>query len=271
MLWISKPIRWVIMISVVIVLARCGGQSTSGVPVTEPRAYAIEALQTMDLNTWWQAYRNPDPALLGRIVDEVAARQADGLPTETRQLDLFIRHRIAPSYKLYMNDTDEGKAFILAQAEARFANPPVALWDTAGSFALLDYHSLPGEWRSTTRVSEGLAAPPAVGVNPFLKPDVLADSLRRLVAAYPAARVYQIRYQYHHGSDLKKVLMEFAPDRQIVYRELGDIAFTPGPVSWADLLNGRIDLADLAWDRPMEGYPAPPLTYPPDEPLPFGL
>ena len=39
-----------------------------------------------------------------------------------------------------MEDTDEGKAFILAQAEARFANPPMALWDTDKNVALLDYH-----------------------------------------------------------------------------------------------------------------------------------
>lgn len=261
-------IPWAIMISVVIALVGCGGEKESK-PVDDPRAYAIETLQTMDLNTWWQAYRNPDPALLGRIVDEVAAKRPDGLPTEAGQLDIFIRNRIAPSYKLYMDDTDEGKAFILAQAEARFADPPVALWDTNENFALLDYHILPGEWKSTTRVSEGLTNPPAVGARPFLKPDILADSLQKLVAAYPNARAYQIRYQYHQGSDLKKILMEFAPDQQIVYRERGDIQFTPDPVSWDDLLNGRVDLADLDWDSPMEGDSAPSITYPPDEPLPF--
>ncbi len=266
---ISIPIRWAIMVIAGIALTSCGGGTgeTPRVPVENSRAYAIESLQTMDLNTWWQAYRNPDPALLGRIVDEVAAGQPDGLPADARQLDTFIRNRIAPGYKLTMDDTDEGKAYILAQAEARFANPPTALWDTNGKVALLDYHILPGKWKSVSRVSEGLADPPAVGTQPFLTPDVLADSLQRLVAAYPDARTYQIRYQYHHGSDLKKILMEFAPDQQIVYREGGDIAFTPDPVSWDDLLNGRVDLADLNWDAPMEGYPAPPIAYPPDEPL----
>ena len=260
-------IPWAIMIIVVIALAGCGSEKESK-PVDDPRAYAIESLQTMDLNTWWQAYRNPDPALLGRIVDEVAAKRPDGLPTEARQLDTFIRNRIAPTYKLYMDDTDEGRAFILAQAEARFADPPLALWDKNEQFALLDYHILPGEWKSISRISEGLANPPAIDARPFLKPDVLADSLQRLVAAYPDARVYQIRYQYHLGSDLKKILMEFAPDQIIVYREGVDIEFTSDPVSWDDLLNGRIDLADLDWDSPMEDDPGPSITYPPDEPLP---
>ena len=264
----SKPIPWTIMVIAVIALSSCGGEPRP--PVEDPRAYAIESLQTMDLNTWWQAYRNPDPELLGQIVDEVAADRSDGLPTDARQLDTVIRNRIASRYKLYMDDTDEGKAFILAQAEARFANPPMAVWDKNENYALLDYYSLPGEWKSTTRISEGLANPPAISTYPFLNPDVLADSLQRLVAAYPDAGVYQIRYQYHLGSDLKKVLMQFTPDEQIVYREHGDVVFTPDPVSWDDLLNGRIDLAGIDWDSPMEGYDAPPIAYPPDEPLPSG-
>jgi len=262
------PILWAMMLIVVIALSGCGGEPRP--PVENPRAYAIESLQTMDLNTWWQAYRNPDPALLGSIVDEVAGKQPDGLPTDARQLDTFIRNRIASSYKLYMDDTDEGRAFILARAEERFADPPMALWDTDKKVALLDYHILPGEWKSTTRISEGLKDPPAVSTYPFLKPDVLADSLQRLVAAYPDANVYQIRYQYHLGSDLKKILMQFRPDGLIVYRLGVNTSFTPNPVSWDDLLNARIDLADLEWDSPMEDYPAPPIAKPPDEPLSFG-
>ncbi|MCB0213453.1 MAG: hypothetical protein KDJ52_29185, partial [Anaerolineae bacterium] len=236
----NLSILWAIMIIIVITLSGCGSEKESE-PVDDPRAYAIESLQTMDLNTWWQAYRNPDPTILGRIVDEVAAKSPNGLPTEARRLDTFIRNRIAPSYKLYMDDTDEGKAFILSQAKTRFADPPTALWDTDGNIALLDYHILPGEWKSISRISEGLKNPLAVTTHPFLKPDVLTDSLQRLVVLYPDARVYQIRYQYHLGSDLKKILMEFAPDQIIVYREGVDIEFTPNPVSWDDLLNGRID------------------------------
>lgn len=264
-------IPWLITVIAVIVLSSCGGESETEprALVDDPRAYAIESLQTMDLNTWWQAYRNPDPALLGSIVDEVAADQPDGLPTDAQQLDTLIRHRIAQRYRLAMDDTDEGRAFILAQAEARFSNPPSALWDTDGKYALLDYHILPGEWKSISRVSEGLADPPAIDAQPFLKPDVLASSLRKLVVAYPDARVYQIRYQYHQGSDLKKIFMEFVPDKLIVYRAGGNIFLTPDSVSWDDLLNGRIDLADLDWDSPMEGDSAPPITYPPDELLPF--
>ncbi len=264
----TNPIRWAIMMLIAIILLSCGGSSEPREPVADPRAYAIAALQTMDLNTWWQAYRNPDPALLGHLVDEAAAKQPDGLPTDPRQLDTFIRQRIAPSYKLYMDDTDEGKAYLLAQAEARFADPPMALWDKNGVYALLDYHILPGEWQPTTRVSEGLTHPPAIATNPFLKPDVLANSLQRLVAAYPDARIYQLRYQYHHGSDRKQILMEFAPDHQIVYRENGAIEFTAEPVAWDDLLHGRIHLADLNWDGPMEGYEGPSIAYPPDAPLP---
>lgn len=263
---------WTIIFIFVIALTSCGGEN-GGDPravVDDPRAYAIEMLQTMYLNTWWQAYRNPDPELLGRIVDEVAADQPDGLPTDPGKLDLFIRNRIAPSYKLYMDDTEEGKAYILAQAEARFANPPMTVWDSGGNYALLDYYSLPGVWKSTTRVSEGLADPPTIGTEPFIKPDVLAESLQKLVAAYPDVRAYQIRYQYHHGSDLKKVLMEFTPDAQIVYKEYGEVVFTRMLVSWDDLLNGRIDLADLDWDSPMEDESAPHIGYPPDAPLPSG-
>jgi hypothetical protein len=176
---------------IMLALSGCGDGTGEKprIQVDDPRAYAIESLQTTDLNTWWQAYRNPDPALLGRIVDEVAADEPDGLPTDAQKLDLLIRHRIAQRYRLYMDDTDEGKAFILAQAEERFANPPIALWDTAGNIALLDYHILPGEWKTTSRVSEGLANPPAVGEWPFLKPTVLEDSLQILVAAYPDAPV----------------------------------------------------------------------------------
>lgn len=262
-----NPMRWAIMI-IVIALFGCGGTNEPRAPVTDPRAYAIAALQTMDLNTWWQAYRNPAPELLGRIVDAVAAKQPDGLPTDPGKLDTFIRNRIAPSYKLYMDDTEEGKAYLLAQAAARFADPPMALWDKNGVYALLDYHILPGEWQPTGRVSEGLTHPPAIERNPFLKPAVLATSLQRLVAAFPDARIYQLRYQYHHGSDRKQILMEFAPDHQIVYRENGAIEFTAEPVAWDDLLAGRIDLADLNWDGPMEGYEGPPITLPPDEPLP---
>ena len=256
------------MIIVVTALSGCGGEPRP--PVENPRAYAIESLQTMDLNTWWQAYRNSDPTLLGQIVDEAVAKRPDGLTTDARKLDTFIRNYIASRYKQYMEDTDEGKAFILAQAEARFANPPMALWDVDKNIALLDYYVLPGEWRSTSRLSEGLKDPPAIDTQPFLNPDILSDSLQRLVAAYPDAGVYQIRYQYHAGSDLKKVLMVFRPDRQIVYREGVKIVFTRDRISWEDLLKGRIALADLEWDSPMEEYPAPRIDYPPDEPLPFG-
>jgi 3-deoxy-D-manno-octulosonate 8-phosphate phosphatase KdsC-like HAD superfamily phosphatase len=168
------------MIIIVTTLLGCGGgqEDKPRTLVDDPRAYAIESLQTMDINTWWQAYRNPDPALLGRIVDEVAADQPDGLPTDAQQLDTLIRHRMATRYRLYMDNTEEGKAFILAQAQDRFDDPPMALWDTDKNYALLDYHSLPGEWKTTTRVSEGLADPPAVDTPPFLKPDVLADSFK---------------------------------------------------------------------------------------------
>jgi hypothetical protein len=225
-------------------------------------------LQTMDLNTWWQAYRNPDPVLIGQIVDDVAEDLPDGLPTDARRLDTMIRTRIAGRYKLYMDDTDEGKAYILAQAKARFADPPMAAWGEDGNVALLDYHILPGEWKPTSRVSEGLKEPPAIDDYPFLKPDVLADSLQRLVAAYPEARIYQLRYQYHLGSDHKKILMEFVPDKHIVYRERSNVYFTTEPVSWDDLLNGRLDLADIDFDSPMEGISGPSIADPPDEPLP---
>jgi hypothetical protein len=267
---LRNPKPWTIIVSLVLALTGCsGGTGDQPRPVVDdPRTYAIEALQTMDLNTWWQAYRNPDPALLGRIVDEVADDQPDGLPTDARKLDTLIRNRIATRYKLYMDDTDEGKAYILARAEARFADPPLALWDKNGNVALLDYHILPGEWKPISRISEGLANPPAIDAYPFLKPEILSDSLQRLVTAYPEARIYQIRYQYHLGSDRKKILMEFAPDRRIVYRENGDVAFTAEAVSWDDLLNGRLDLAELNWDSPMEDNPAPSMADPPDEPLP---
>lgn len=272
MLQTSVPKLWTITIIIIVAstLSGCGGEpgDRPRAVIDDPRAYAIEALQTMDLNAWWQGYRNLDPELLGRIVDEVAADRPEGLPTDARQLDTFIRQRIVPTYRLYMDDTDAGKAFILAQAEARFANPPLAVWDAAGNYALLDYYSLPGEWRPVTRVSEGLAHPPAIGAQPFLKPDILAGSLQKLAATYPEVRAYQIRYQYHFGSQLKKVLIEFVPDQQIVYRLDGAVIFTPDPVAWDDLLNGRIDLADLEWDAPLEGYDAPPIAYPPDEPLP---
>lgn len=264
---ISK-VFWAMLL--ILMLAACGGgQADEPRPtVDDPRAYAIEALQTMDLNTWWQAYRNTDPDFVGQIVDEVAAKQSDGLPTDARKLDLLINNQIAGSYKLHMDDTDEGRAFILAQAEARFANPPLALWDANGKIALLDYYSLPGVWSSTSRISEGLKDPPAIETYPFLTPEVLATSLQRLANAYPDAQVYQIRYQYHHGSELDKVLMQFTPDGPIVYQEGSNIGFTPEAVVWDDLLNGRINLADLAWDTPSEDTDAPRLNYPPDDPLP---
>lgn len=245
-----------------------GEKSDSGrTMVDDPRAYAIHALQTMDLNAWWQAYRNPDPELLGQIIDDVAESQPDGLPADARRLDTFIRNRIAPRYKLYMDDTDEGKAYILAQAEARFAAPPMATWDADGNYALLDYHILPGTWKTTSRVSEGLKDPPAIEQQPFLKPGVLADSLQQLVTAFPDARVYQIRYQFHFGSELKKITMQFTPDWQIAYTETGRRYFTAEPVPWDDLINARVDLATLNWDQPMEGYDGPEVTAPPDDPL----
>lgn len=262
-------IRWTVAAILAFVFTGCGGGTDEPrATVDDPRSYAIAALQTMDLNTWWQAYRNPDPLLLGQIVDDVAAREPDGLPSDARRLDTFIRNRIAPSYKLHMDDTEEGKAYILAQAEARFADPPMVLWDKNGAYALLDYHILPGEWQSTTRLSEGLAHPPAIGERPFLKTDVLVDSLKRLVDAYPDARNYQIRYQYHQGSDLKKILMEFARDTQLVYQENGSIQFTADPIAWDDLRNGRVDLAALDWNGPIQDDPGPSITLPPDEPLP---
>ncbi len=262
------PILRAITIIVVIALSSCGKEDEPRAPVDDPRSYAIESLQTMDLDTWWQAYRNPDPILLGQIVDEIAAAQSDGLPTDARRLDMLIRHRIASRYRLRMDDTDEGRAFILAQAEARFADPPSALWGANENVVLLDYHVLPGEWKSISRTSEGLANPPAIDTQPFLKPDVLADSLQELVTTYPDAKVYQIRYQYHYGTGRKDILMVFAPDEQIVYREGSHVVFTPAPILWDDLLNGRIDLADLDWDTPAELHSAPPIDYPPDEPLP---
>ncbi len=255
----------------ILALAACGGgQADEPRPtVDDPRAYAIEALQTMDLNTWWQAYRNTDPNFVGQIVDEVADKQSDGLPSDAQRLDLLIRNQLVNAYKLRLDDTEEGRAFILAQAEARFANPPLALWDANSKIALLDYYSLPGVWNATSRLSEGLTNPPAIDDDPFLTPDVLANSLQKLVNAYPDAQVYQIRYQYHDGSELTKVLMQFTPDGPIVYQEDSAIVFTPESVTWDDLLNGRINLADLEWDTPSEDTDAPCINYPPDEPLPM--
>jgi len=252
-------------------LALVGCRGEQGKPATkieDPRSYAIASLQTMDLNTWWQAYRNPDPQLLGRIVDDVVSREPAGLPAEARRLDTFIRNRLVPAYRLHMRDTDEGKAYILAQAEARFADPPMALCDNNGKHALLDYHILPGQWRSTTRLSEGLVDPPVVGKRPFLKTDVLIESLRRLVDTYPNARIYQIRYQYHHGSDLKKVLLQFSRDAQIVYRMNGSDQFTAEPIPWIDLISGDAQLSELVWYGPTQEDLGPSIAMPPQEPLP---
>jgi len=255
LLYKRLPIALTIAISFALVLASCGSSRQEDKPratVADPRAYAVEALQTMDLNTWWQAYRNPDPELLGKIVDEVAEKQPDGLPTDARKLDTLIRHQIASRYKSYMDDTDEGKAFILDQATTRFADPPMATWGNDGNYAVLDYHVLPGEWKMVSRTSDGLKDSPAVD-HPFLKPDVLADSLQRLATAYPDARVYEIYYQYHFGSDLKKIHLSFVPDGSTRYIEGMNNNYAAEPVPWDDLLNGRIDLADIDFDRPMEG------------------
>ncbi len=264
------PVALAIATSLALVLASCGGSRRENEPrktVDDPRAYAIEALQTMDLNTWWQAYRNPDPELLGQIVDGVAEKEPDGLPTDARKLDTLIRHQIGSRYKNYMDDTEEGRAFILNQAKIRFADPPMATWGDDGNYAVLDYHMLPGEWKGISRISDGLKDPPAVD-HPFLKPDVLADSLHRLVTAYPDSRVYEIYYQYHFGSDLKKVHLSFVPDGPTTYIEGMNINYAAEPVSWDDLLNGRIHLDDIDFDRPMEGdgggAGGPPQTMPRD-------
>ena len=253
LLYKRLPIALTIAISFALILASCGSSRQEDEPratVADPRAYAVEALQTMDLNTWWQAYRNPDPELLGKIVDEVAEKQPDGLPTDARKLDTLIRHQIASRYKSYMDDTDEGKAFILDQAMTRFADPPMATWGNDGNYAVLDYHVLPGEWKMVSRTSDGLKDPPAVD-HPFLKPDVLADSLQRLVTAYPDSRVYEIYYQYHFGSDLKKIHLSFVPDGSTTYIEgmniqlrrraglLGWICSTGASISLTLTLTGR--------------------------------
>ena len=269
--YIRLPIALAIAISFALALTSCGSSRQEDEPratVADPRAYAIEALQTMDLNTWWQAYRNPDPELLGRIVDEVAEKEPDGLPTHARKLDTFIRNRIATRDKLFMSDTDEGKEFILNQAKARFADPPMATWGNNGNYAVLDYHILPGEWKGISRISDGLQNPPAVD-HPFLKPDVLAESLQRLVTAYPDSRVYEIYYQYHMGSNLKKIHFSFVPDGSTTYIEGMDINYAAEPVSWDDLLNPRIDLDDIDFDQPMEGDGGGPPQTPPEDFLPL--
>jgi hypothetical protein len=256
------------MIVVVVYGCRGGGTGDPVAEIDDPRAYAIESLQTMDLNTWWEPYRDRDPELLGQIVDKAADGRPGGLPTDASQLDTFIRNRIAPGYKLRMDDTEEGRAFILAQAEARFADPPMAAWDKAGRYALLDFHSLPGEWQSVTRVGEGMVHPPAIGTQPFLKTDVLTRSLQSLAAAFPDAQAYQIRYQFHHGSRLQKMLIEFKPGQQIVYKPYGEVVFSREAVEWDDLVSGRIDLAELDWETATEDESAPPIALPPDDPLP---
>lgn len=259
---------WMMLFVFSLFVSACGGGNPD-TPVDDPRAYAIDALQTMDLNVWWQAYRDTDPVLLAQFVDEAAAKQADGLPTTARKLDRFIKNFIASPYKNYMESSEEGQAFILAQSEARFADPPSALWDEELGIALLDYHVLPAEWKSISRLSEGLVDPPAIERSPYLKPDVIAASLQSLVAAYPDANIYQISYQYHLGSDLKKVLMEFVPDDQIVYREGVTLSFTKDPVPWDDLRNGKIALEELTWQQPMEGFSNPDVHEPPNELLPL--
>ena len=253
------------------ILAICSvvgcGESDPGPPVEDPRGYAIEQLRTMNLRTWWQAYRDTDAGRLGEIVDEVAAKTRGGLPTTQRRLDRFVNMRLAGRYRSRMEETDEGKAFILARARERFEDPPMTAYGPKNRTALLDFHVLPGEWRSTSRISEGLKSPPAIGDDPFLTPAVIARSLERLVSSYPDATAYQIRYHYHFGSSQRRILMEFVPNRYVVYRMGVNIYFTEEPVAWKDLLSGRLDLGSLEWDSPMEGVSAPSMSRPPADPV----
>ncbi|MEZ6194788.1 MAG: hypothetical protein R3F20_03525 [Planctomycetota bacterium] len=250
------------------VLSGCG-KPAPGEPVADPRAYCIEAVQKADLRAWWGIYRNPDPEYIGAIVDEAAEKDRKGMPAETRGLDRFVQNRVVPKYKLRMEESDEGKAFILARAQERYDDPPTRVWDKNGRFALLDYHVLPGTWKTVSRTSEGLKDPPAVARLPFLKPAVLARSLELLMAAHPEAKVYQVRYAFHFGSELKTVIMEIVPDAQLVYREGGRTPFTAKPMAWKDLLAGRVDLEKLDWDEEMEGYDGPDIHLPPREILPL--
>ena len=92
--------------------------------VEDPRRYAIDSLSELELHTWWEVYRNRDESFLASVVDEVAAKLDGGLPDTKGKLDLLVRNRIAGRYQLRMDDTDEGRAFILARARERFEAPP---------------------------------------------------------------------------------------------------------------------------------------------------
>jgi hypothetical protein len=260
--------EWCVLFAMVLLTGGCGERAPDEV-IDDPAAFAVTALGEAELRDWWEPYRNDDPTFLAEVVAQASEGLKDGLPKSRRKLERVIKTRVLPRYRTRMEKSEEGKRFIAERAEERLADPPSAVWDKAGRYALLDFHVLPGEWKSTSRTSEGMKDSPALARAPFLKATVLKRALGRLKVRHPEAKVYQLRYEYFFGSSRKRVLMTIYPNGSIVYREGVRVAFTEKAVPWDELAAGRIELETLDWDGPMEGRGGPDLNAPPRDILPL--
>lgn len=224
------------------------GKSTPGVEVNDPRQYTIDNLAAIELNTWWEPYRNNDPQFLQQLVDDSIKRDGP-LPTDSKELDHLIKFKLAGRFSTASLGSAESRAIILANAEQRFDNPPIVIEKGFGSkptAAVLDYHHLPGEWKKGLRGGMRFDNHPAMdGMK--MKQDAFISSLRKLHDQFPDSNAYEIRYRFFVGGSRHKGSFQIAKGGGIwrtrdLHRE-----WTVDQVEWKQLIGGSIKLADLKW------------------------
>lgn len=261
---LARPVAALALLALAAV--SCDGEP--GTPVDDPRGHLVEALGAAEFRGWWAEYADRGEDFVGLVVDDFVASLPQGLPTDTRGLERLMP-RLEGRYRS-MILSEEHRERLLRAAEARFAEPPMAMIQGRVPVALLDYHFLPGRWASTGRgVSEVWKDSPAIARLGEFDHDVLVASLRALAERFPDAHRYQVRARYHFGASSHSLTVQVDRGGPIVRHADVATSFTDGPVDWDALLAGEVLLGELTWHQPMEGDAGPSFSNAHPEPLPM--
>ena len=219
------------------------------IPVEDPRTFLIEELKKVEINVWWEPYRNNDPELLARVVDDTIEREsktARGMPSDKRRLEKLVWAKLQGRYIIAMDDSEEGRAYIKARAEERYADPPVTL---EGNTAKIDYFYLPGEWGMVSKTIDAMKDCPAInGLQ--LSQDALVHSVKKAKEKFPQAAVFKIEYRFFAGASSHSGFVTYTNNGSISRFSNTYHTETKVEVPWDKLVSGEIDIEELDWEGP---------------------